>query len=316
MPASRAWAIEERMNKIPVMGTISRAYGFLLGEIGTILRLTWAPLLLAAGLSYLYGGEALQASIAAAGDPNRALEGAPAQFLIGIVGFVTGVIAMVALLRVVIFSDRKPGLYVYLWLGGAEFRLIAVLILLAIAFTAAGIGVILVFALLAALTAALPVMSVVLLLATVAIIVAAIAAVVRLSLVWPVVVAENSLGVERAWALSKGNTLRLLGVLLAVVVPYSLAAWLVFMALLGSDFPAFPAFPSVDPALANSEAAMKEAGEAFRQAWMQWQVALAKGLSAHWAEVSVLGFLANLVSTALWAGATGSAYTALAGERR
>jgi hypothetical protein len=49
---------------------------------------------------------------------------------------------------------------------------------------------------------------------------------------------------------------------------------------------------------------------------MQWQVALAKGLSAHWAEVSVLGFLANLVSTALWAGATGSAYTALAGERR
>jgi hypothetical protein len=48
----------------------------------------------------------------------------------------------------------------------------------------------------------------------------------------------------------------------------------------------------------------------------QWQIDVAKAMRAHWPEVSVLTFVGNLVSTALWAGVTGSAYTAVAGERR
>jgi hypothetical protein len=305
------------MGKIPILGTVSRAYGFLLGEIGTIVRLTWAPLLLGAGLSYLYGGEALDAAIAAGNDPSRALAQAPAQVVIGTVAFVTGVIATVALLRVTIFGDRKPGLFVYLWLGAAELRLLVVTILLVVAFIAAGIGVGLVFALLAALTAAMPVFSVVLMLGLGALIVAAIWVPIRLSLIAPVVVAENSLGVERSWELTKGNALRMLAVLLLTFVPYVIVSLLAFTAILGGDFPAFPALPDFAGAEpAKSEAAMKAAAEAFQKVLDQWQTDVAKAMRAHWPEVSVLTFVGNLVSTALWAGATGSAYTAVAGERR
>jgi hypothetical protein len=305
------------MSKIPILGTVSRAYGFLLGEIGTIVRLTWAPLLLGAGLSYLYGGEVLDAAIAAGNDPSQALAQAPAQFVIGIVAFVTGVIATVALLRVMVFGDRKPGLFVYLWLGGAELRLILVTALLVVAFIAALIGAGLVFALLAALTAAMPVFSVVLMLGLGALIVAAIWVPLRLSLIAPVVVAENSLGVERSWELTKGNALRLLAVLLLTFVPYALVSWLAFTAILGADFPAFPALPDVAGAEpAKSEAAMKAAAEAFQKVMEQWQNDFAKAMRAHWPEVSVLAFVGNLVSTALWAGVTGSAYAAVAGERR
>lgn len=305
------------MGKIPVLGTVSRAYGFLLGEIGTIVRLAWAPLLAGTALSYLYGGEILDATVAARNEPLQALAQAPAQFLVGIVGFVTGIIAMVALLRVMVFGDRKPGLFVYLWLGAAELRLILVTLLLVVAFIAAMIGVGLVFGLLGALAAGVPVLSVLLLLGTGALIFAAVWVPLRLSLIPPVVVAENSLGVERSWELTKGNALRLLFVVLLTFVPYVIISWLAFTAILGGDFPAFPALPGfADAEVAKSETAMKAAAEAFQKAMEDWQIDFAKAMRAHWAAVCALGFIGNLVSTALWAGVTGGAYTAVAGERR
>lgn len=304
------------MNKVPVVATVSRAYGFLLGEIGTILRLVWAPLLIGAGLSYLYGGQALDASIAGRDDPSAAFAQAPQQFLIAIVAFVTSIMASVALLRVVVFGDRKPGLFVYLWLGAAELKLILVSVLLLIAFIAAMFGVGLVFALLGVLAAAVPVLSVVLMAAIAALIFAAIWVPLRLSLIAPVVVAENNLGVERSWALTKGSALRLLFVFLLTFLPYFLVAWIALTAVLGADFPAMPPFPAfTDPELAKNEAAMKEAAEAFQKAWLAWEVAFAQALKAHWTEVSVLGFIGNVVTTALWAGVTGTAYTTVAGER-
>ena len=178
------------MTTVPVNATISRAYGFLLGEIGTIVRLTWAPLLLGAGLSYFYGAPAI--------DGAGALEANPVIFLISIVVFVTGIMAMTALLRVVVFGDRMPGLYVYLKLGGAELRLILVSILLLIAFIAAMFGATLVLAVIGAMAAAVPVVGIVLLLAAIIGLVGGLIWVgVRLSLTWPAIVAENSLGVER-----------------------------------------------------------------------------------------------------------------------
>ena len=305
------------MGRIPVLATVSRAYGFLLGEIGTIVRLTWAPLLAGAALSYLYGGQVMDAAIVAGSDPTKAAAQMPAQFLIGVVAFVAGVIATVALLRVMIFGDRKTGLFVYLWFGGAELRLIIVTLLLVVAGVAAMIGVTLVFALLAAMTAAMPVLSVVIMAAVAALILAAIWVPLRLSLVAPVVVAENSLGVERSWELTKGSALNMLFVLVLTFVPYMIVSWIAFTAIVGADFPAFPALPDFAGAdAAKSEAAMKAAAEAFQKAMEQWQVDFIKAMRAHWPEVSVLGFVGNVVSTALWAGATGAAYTAVTGERR
>ncbi len=303
---------EGQMNRIPIGGTVSRAYGFLFGDFGTVIRLTWAPLLLGAAFSYLYGGDILDVTVRAQNDPTVAVSYAPLQFLMGVIAFVTSVMASVALLRVVVFGDRKPGLVVYLWLGGAELRLILVSILLLIAVIAAMIGVALVLGLLAALTAAIPVLSVLLVVGIFALLFAAIWVPLRLSLIAPVIVAEGSLGVERSWALMKGNALQMFVVFLLTYVPYAILSWLVLVMVLGGDLPAWPALPSIGQ---DAEAA-QAASEAFGKAMEQWQIDFIKAMRLHWPEVSVLGFVGNVVSTALWVGMTGSAYNAVAGERQ
>lgn len=299
------------------MGTVSRAYGFLLGEFGTIVRLAWAPLLLATGLSYVYGAEIMQASIQAKDDPSAMMQYMPLQMLTGIVSFVAGIIATVVLLQVVVFGDRKPGLFVYLWLGGAELRLIAVSLLLFIALVAAAIAIGLVFGLLAAMTAATPVLSIVMLAGVAALIFVAIWVPLRLSLIAPVVVAERSLGVERSWELTKGSAFRMLLVFLMTFVPFAAVMWTLLGLVLGADLPALPAFPAMgaeaDPA--KTADAAKAAGEAFQKAIEDWQLGFMQAMQKHWLEVTVLGFVGNVVQTALWAGVTGSAYNALAGER-
>ena len=300
------------MNKVPVLATVSRTYGFLLGEFGTIFRLAWAPLLLGAGLSFTFGAQAMDALIASKGDPNVQMQFAPMQFLIGLAAFVGGVMATVALLRVVIFGDRKPGLFVYLWLGGAEFRLIAVTILLVVAAIAGMIGVGLVIALLAAMAAAVPALGIVLGIGVVLLLPMLFWVIVRLSLIAPVVVAENSLGVERAWALTKGNALRLFLAYFLALLPFALISVFALLVALGADFPALPPFPSN----AGDTEATRAAMAAFEKAMEAWQLDFAKAVRAHWVEVGILGFIGNLIQTALLAGVQGNAYTTLAGEPR
>jgi hypothetical protein len=296
------------MSKIPVMGTVSRAYGFLLGDFATIVRLAWAPLLIGAGLSYAYGPQIMDATIAAKDNPDAMVALMPTQFLIGIVTFFTGIMATVALLRVVVFGDRKPGLFVYLWLGAAEFRIIVVTILLVIALIAAMIGAGLVFGLLGVMSSAVPGAGALVAFAAVALAFVLIWAMLRLSLVSPVVVAESNLGVERSWQLMSGNVLRMLLVLIFTFVPYAIAASLVGIAIIGNDFPAFPAFPAMGGADAE---ATKAAAEAFGKAMEAWQLDFTKATRAHYPELTVLGFVGNLISTALAAGAFGNAYNAV-----
>lgn len=296
------------MSKIPVFGTVSRAYGFLLGDFATIVRLAWAPLLVGAGLSYVYGPQMMDATIAAKGNPDALAALAPTQFLIGVAAFVTGVMATVALLRVVIFGDRKPGLAVYFWFGGAELRIVVVTILLGVAFIAAMIGAGLVIGLLGVMSAAVPGMGMLVSIAVFALAVGFVYAMLRLSLVSAVVVAENNLGVERSWQLMSGNVLRMLLVLILTFVPYVIVALLLGLAVVGNDLPAFPAFPSLGGADAD---ATKAAAETFRKAMETWQIDLTKAMRTHYPALAVLGFAGNLVSTALAAGAFGSAYNAV-----
>jgi hypothetical protein len=306
------------MGRVPVLGTVSRAYGFFLGEFGTIFRLVWAPLIIGSGLTYFYGGQAIDAAIAAGvnADPARAMEYAPVQFLIGVVSFVTGIMALVALLQVVIFGDRKPGLFVYLWLGGAELRLILVSVLLFVAALAGAFALMLVLAVLAALAVAIPVMGVVISIGMIVLFIVLIWAVLRLSLVGPVVVAENNLGVERSWLITHGNALRIFAVLILAFVPYLLIATFAFFAVLGADMPAFPSRLDLIPTdAAKDGAAAKAAMEAFAKVMEAWQLDFMKAIRLHWLEIAVLGFAGNLVTTALWAGALGSAYRSIAGER-
>ena len=297
------------MNKIPVFGTVSRAYGFLLGEFGTIFRLAWAPLLIGAALNFYYGGAAVDAAINAKTDPAAVLAQGPANFLIGIAGFVLGVMVLVALLRIVIYGDRKPGLFVYLWFGVAEARLVAVYFLLLIALIALMFAGMLVFGVLAALATAIPVLGIVVGIGAFVAVLAFFWMILRLTLIPAVVVAEKSLGVERSWELMKGNALRLFAVILLVFLPFALLTSGVAFAILGNDFPPFPHIPGLGGDTA------KPTPEEIRAVMEHWQAGFLKSIRAHWTEFSVMGFVSNLIQLALWAGVSGSAYTALAGEQ-
>jgi hypothetical protein len=302
------------MNKIPVLDTVSRAYGFLIGEFVTILRLTWAPLLAAAALQYYYGPAIMEAAKATmeTQDPTRMMETMPMQYLLGVAQYVAGIIALVALLRVVIAGDRKPGLFVYFWFGGAELRIIAVTILLLIAAIAAIVGGAIVIGLLAALATAVPVLGILLVIACGVLVFVVIWAALRLSLISPVIVAESGLGVERSWALMRGNAGRMFLILLATFVPLAVVSMLVFVALLGSDFPAFPDLFSLMKQ--GSEAQSAATQEAIGKAIQNWQNALFTAYQKHWTAVTLFGFIYSVVSTALTAGATGSAYVSASGK--
>lgn len=303
------------MGKIPVFSTVTRAYDFLLGEFLTIVRLAWAPYLAAGAVSYYFGGQVFDAALEAAKNPSAMNAVMPANFIIGLISFVTSVMVTVALLRVVLYGDRKPGLMVYLWLGAAEFRLIVVSILLVIAFLAGGIGVGLVLALLAAIAAAVPVLSVLLGIGMIVLFFVAIWVVLKLTLIAPVIVAEKNLGVERSWELMKGNALRMFFVLILTFVPIAIVSLIAMSMILGPDFPPFPAFPSfTDGAGPKSAEAIKAATDAFETAMRQWQLDLYGAMRKHWLEITIAGVVGNLVQTALLAGIQGNAYIAIAGQ--
>ena len=57
------------MKKLPVFPTVSRTFGFLLGDLLTIVRIAWLPLLIAGALNFYVGGQAMQEIIAAKGHP-------------------------------------------------------------------------------------------------------------------------------------------------------------------------------------------------------------------------------------------------------
>jgi hypothetical protein len=297
------------MNKIPVFGTVSRAYGFLIGDFGTILRLAWAPLLGAAIVQYYIGSQVMDAMMqaTATSDPTRIMAYAPQNFLLGCVQFLAGIIATVALLRVVISGDRKPGLFVYFWFGSAEIRLVAVYILLFIAAIAAFVGFGIVFAILAALVSQVPALGVVLIVAVFALMFVVLWVVLRLTLIAPVIVAESGLGVERSWALTRGNALRLLFIILLTFVPLAFITGLIFFAVLGGDFPAFPDVFSMAKPGGAGQAAVQEAIKT-------WQAHLMEAYRKHWPEVSALGLFYTIVSTALFSGMSGSAYIAASGK--
>lgn len=297
------------MHKIPVLATASRAYGFLIGDLPTIIRLSWAAMVAAAAVQYLYGLPIMEAAaLDRKPDLSRAAELYPLNFLIGLVGFLAGIIVTVALLRVVIFGDRKPGLPLYLWFGAAESRLVLVTILLGIAFVAAAIGAALVIALLAALSTAIPIMGVVLFVAMIALVFVCVWAALRLSLIGAVVVAENSLGVERSWAIMKGNALRMFAVLLLTVAPYLILTSIAYNLAMGADAPVFPQI-AVAPG-SSYEVISAAVGAAMEV----WQRQFAAAMVKHWEAVSIVGLLSTLLGAALQAGAVGSAYRAIVGE--
>ena len=293
------------MNRIPVFQTVSRTYGFLLGDIAAILQVTWLPMLVVAVLNFYVGGASMDEAIAAKGEPGMS-QTAGASYLVGFLALLANVMVLVALLRVVMFGQRPGNAPFYLWFGMTEARLVLTYILLTIAAIAGVIGGGILLGLLGAASSGAGAAGPVVGLLSSALIVVIIWVFLKLVIVPAVVVAENNLGVERAWELMRGNALRMFGVLVMVYIPFGAFALLAMSMIMGADFPAMPDFQSLGAA-GDSEAVAK--------AVQGWQLELLKAIRLNWLEVSVLNFLSSIISAALLAGVAGNAWLTLAGEQ-
>lgn len=285
---------------------VSQTYGFLLGDIYTIVRIAWLPMLIAAVLSFYIGGQTLDAWVAANGNMDIVMQSAQGNFLVSIVAFLANVMVLVALLQVVMYGDRKTGAPFYLWFGITEVRLVITYLLLMVAMIAAVIGAGIAFGVLAVIAAAAKGLEAIVGAVAIAFMVAVIWAMLKLTIIPAVVVAEKSIGVERAWALMRGNSLRMFLIVLMTFLPLGIVAVLLTFLMLGSDLPPFPDFASFKPGPENQEA--------MRVLMEEWQTEFYVALRKHWIEFSALNFVSSIVSSAMFAGVAGNAYLTLAGE--
>ncbi|MBU6156689.1 MAG: hypothetical protein KJS87_07140 [Alphaproteobacteria bacterium] len=289
------------MSKIPVFATVSRTYGFLLGDIATVLQVAWLPMAVAAGLNFYYG-QSLNPAEIVKGGPEAAMQASALSFGIGIASMVASLMVTVGLLRVVMYGQR-PAAPFYLWFGMAELRLLLAYTLLGIAFIAAILAFALVMGILGAAVASTPAAPLVAVAAG-AFVIAMFWALIRLTLIPAVIVAENNLGVERAWALSGGNALRLLAILILTYLPFAVIMVFITFTMVGLPFPDFAGLggDSMD-------------AKAIEQAVQAWQKSFMDTMYANWLTISILNFISSIVSAVLYAGIAGNAYMAVAGDQ-
>src|SRR5262245_34476934 len=107
------------MQRLPVLATAAASYRFLVGEIVTILRLSWLPLLLVtliqnAASAFIIGAQ--NHAAAAFASPSVWAGWAIRAFVFALG---TSMVA-VALHRVILFGRRQTGRFAYLYLGKTE----------------------------------------------------------------------------------------------------------------------------------------------------------------------------------------------------
>ena len=235
------------MHKLPVGPTIRTAYQFLFVEIGTIIRLSWFPLLVAAVVQTLAARASIDAMVAsgAFATPDARLPPTLWDLASTIVEVVAYAMVAVAIHRIILFGDRRPGTYLLVSFGRAELLfmiipVIAIVVVSAIAF--AGIGIAL------NLGGPSPQASPVLFLLIFAIVIVLVYFAVRLSLVYPIIVAEGRFDLGQSWALSAGNFWRLfwtfalgsLPLAIVAVVFFFLVSMIVFPMLMRSGLGGTP----------------------------------------------------------------------------
>jgi hypothetical protein len=81
--------------------------------------------------------------------------------------------------------------------------------------------------------------------------------------------------------------------------------------LYGADM---PAFPDLSAMWTSSHNDVKAFVDAAMQAMKPYQIAVAQAQLKHWPELCIFSFILTMISTAIYAGATGSAYVSAAGR--
>lgn len=227
------------MRKIPVGDTISKAYGFAFSNFLSIIGIAWLPYLtvgiIAAGLVLLVAPDLPRELMQGDFDPFAMLSVVRIFSLLAVLLFIAGCMVIVGIQRKALGRHPAP-VFAYFSLGAPVWRMAA-------AFFLAWLVIVFIGAVTAAVTVALwfavwrldsPYLEIVRGLAIVAAACWFIYMSVRLTFLLPVVVvAEDRIGLGRAWELGGGNFWRMLAVMIAVFVPAAIAFGILESALFG-----------------------------------------------------------------------------------
>lgn len=228
------------MGKIPVGKTISYAYSFAFGHILNILGVAWFPFVLMGVAGYFL----LMPYIVAVQHflTTQDMSGIASAFLLVLAFVVVAVICMsmvtVEVMREALGMD--PGQkFFYFSLDKPVWRLIgayALFILVMIGLGLVGgiaLGILTMIAGMANATVAGVISGV----GGVVLALALVLIAIRIVFLLPaVVVAENHIGLRRGWHLTYGNFWRIVGVMLAIVIPLALVQFCIQWLIFGSNF--------------------------------------------------------------------------------
>ncbi len=229
------------MRKIPVGDTISKAYGFAFADFLSIFGIAWLPYLtvgiIAAGLVFLVAPDLPRELMQGEFDPFALLPVVPLLGLLVVLLFIAGCMVVAGIQRKALGRHPKP-VFVYFSLGAPVWRMAG-------AFFLAWLAIVAIGAVTAAVTVAVwfavwrlnsPYLEIV---RCLAILVAACWLVymsVRLTFLLPaVVVAEERIGLGRAWELGGGNFWRMFAVVIAVFVPVAIGLGILEMVVFGAS---------------------------------------------------------------------------------
>jgi hypothetical protein len=300
------------MNKIPLEATLAGAYRFLFSNIVSIIGTLWFPVVLLAGLigglvwlvvphAWLMG--TLPAISKDHVDKDAVMVvmelcaiGIPL-LLVG--GLLVRAMVAVGILRHSTGEKTSPTL-IYFSLGARVWRMVAVILLAVVVYVGLYIAAVALMTIVNIVVAAIPhvppiATGVVNFALGLVVVITFAYVMLRLFFFLPaVVVAENKVGLGRAWALGQGNVWRILVILLAVIVPVQFLAGIVF-------------YMTVIPTVVF--AAIRQHPEGPEQA-----LAFLKSL---WPLLPLFGgiiFVAAIAITGLMLGAIGTAYKAVTAQ--
>src|SRR5262245_4080740 len=223
------------LHKLPVIETAGRACQFLLREFGTILRLSWFPLLILNIVQYFAVRAQIAAMRSAFESGNVKAVSLPWQWPIAIyvATFLGTAIVAVALHRVILLGDRKPGHFLHIALGKVEllFALLPIILMVPIVIVMALVlGAALLLKSSGGINVILALLSP-----------AWLFVLVRIELVFPIAVLEGRYNFSESWSLTRGNFWRILGLWLLVLIPF-----LIVFGVIGGVISAMT-FPFVGP---------------------------------------------------------------------
>jgi hypothetical protein len=294
------------MKKIPLEPVITGAFRFLFTNIVSIVGVMWFPLLvfvaLVAGLvcgivphAWLHG------DFTALPDPQAYILSRLPLIVLALPVFILGSLLLGAMIRVGILrhalGEKTRTSFIYFSLGARVWRMAAAGLLYFAVYCGIEIVAWITIGIVTAVMIQIPQVSPVAAGAITAVlslaaILAGIYILVRLFFFLPsVVVAENKVGVGRAWALGKGNVWRIVAVLIVVTLPVVLVSGVLF-------------YVTVLSTILNEAARVHPAGPEQAAAFLKAFLPILPVIAA-------IFILACIAMTGLVSGAMGRAYKAV-----